>query len=76
MKLHFISSILFTGCAVYMALAKNENVRLMLLVPVIIFFCVTLLLYAVDYDRAGMKAWKKKEEKIREELASEQQRKG
>lgn len=46
-----------------MAIAEKTFTRYVLLIPVLICFYVTLILFTIDYDRMMIKQWKIKENK-------------
>lgn len=45
-------------------IVKERMTRLKLIVPVIILYYTTLMLFALDYDRMHIKQWRKKEKKL------------
>jgi membrane protein implicated in regulation of membrane protease activity len=70
MKFHFLSSIAFAVAVALMALAGSLYTRMLLLVPVLLLFYVTWILFAIEYERHKSGLWKKKEKKIIEETYS------
>jgi hypothetical protein len=66
MKWYFLSSVLMAGIIAMMAVYNNQTVRYILVIPSIVLFYASLILFAVEYDRLMMKQWKKNEEKVKE----------
>ena len=50
-----------------MATTDNPSKRYILVVPALVIFYTTFILFAVDYDKTMMKQWREKEIKITEE---------
>jgi archaellum biogenesis protein FlaJ (TadC family) len=67
MKFHFITSIIFAVFLGMLAITEDNLSRMFYLVPVLIFFYATIVLYSVEYDAQGNQMWKKKERKLVEE---------
>ena len=58
-----------TALIAVLALSDEKQVRMLLVVPILVFFESTFLLFQVEYDKRSMVAWKEKEKQIEEELA-------
>ncbi|MFH2021299.1 MAG: hypothetical protein ABIJ34_07835 [archaeon] len=67
MKFHFITSILFAVFIGMLAITEEKTARMIYLVPVLVFFYATILLYSLEYDAQGRNLWKKKERKLIDE---------
>jgi hypothetical protein len=50
-----------------MAVSTNEKTRYILLIPAMVLFYSTLILFSVEYDSLMMKQWKRSEEKVKKE---------
>ncbi len=70
MKFHFISSIFFAVCISLLVLNPDPNKRMLYLVPTLILFYATFMLFSLEYDRERMKAWRKKEKSLIEDTYS------
>ncbi|MEM3374410.1 MAG: hypothetical protein QXE31_04270 [Candidatus Woesearchaeota archaeon] len=68
MKSYFISSILFSVFLTFLTMNESLFYRMFLLVIVLVLFFITIILFALEYDKENMKAWNKKEIKLKEEL--------
>ncbi|MEM4397941.1 MAG: hypothetical protein QW757_04955 [Candidatus Woesearchaeota archaeon] len=68
MKSYFISSILFSVILTLLAMNESLFYRMFLLVIVLVLFFITIILFALEYDKENMKAWNKKELKLKEEM--------
>ena len=66
MKWYFLSSILTAGVIALMAVYNSQEMRYILVIPAIILFYASFILFAVEYDRMMMRQWKKNEEKVKE----------
>ncbi|MFW6450107.1 MAG: hypothetical protein ACOCZ6_03565 [Nanoarchaeota archaeon] len=67
MRYHFISSIVTIIVFTLAVTLQSFEIRVILLIPSLILFYLTLFLFAVDYDQLSMKEWEKKEKKVYEE---------
>ncbi len=65
----FACFLLMAVLLVLMAVEERVLVRALLVVPVLVLYVLSLVFFARDYDRMGMEQWKKKEERLRGELA-------
>ncbi len=59
MKWHFLSSIVFVMVLTVQAISENRNLRIILLVPNLILFYTTLILFGLDYDHKKKEISKK-----------------
>lgn len=57
MKLHFISSIVCAALITIMAINPDEFTRYVYLIPILISFFGTIVLFAVEYDRNMVKRY-------------------
>jgi len=64
----FASFLLMAVLLVLMAVDGRPLVRAILIIPVLLLYIASLVLFAKDYDRLGMEQWKKKEGRLRVEL--------
>ncbi len=71
MKLHFLCSLIFTALLAYMVTNNSLNTRMLLIVPVLVFFYLTLVLFTIDYDKENMAVWHRKEKKLLEDTYTE-----
>jgi hypothetical protein len=71
MKWHFLSSIMMAGFIALIAITDSEKTRYIYVVPTIILFYISLILFAVEYDGLMIKQWKKNEEKIKTKVRKE-----
>lgn len=58
MKLHFISSIICAVLITLMAINHDEFTRYVYLVPILISFFMTTVLFAIEYDKNMVKRFK------------------
>ena len=54
MKLHFISSVVFAGLVAFLAISEDINTRMILLVPVLVVFYITWVLFGYEYVRLNL----------------------
>lgn len=64
MKPHFLSSIIFTVLYTIQTITPSLKTRMNLIAPVMILFFGTFVLFIIDYEKTGRKAWSKKEKKL------------
>ena len=67
MKFHFITSIIFAVFLGMLTITEEKVSRMFYLVPVLIFFYATIILYSIEYDNQCNQMWKKKEKKLVEQ---------
>ena len=68
MRYSFITSILFTLIYSLQIITKEMKIRMNLIVPVMILFFATFLLFAIEYDKKRSLMWKSKEKKLIEKV--------
>ena len=71
MKFHFLSSIVMTFFLVFMALNNNPNTRTILILPIILFYQLTFILFQLECDTLYKCQWSAKEKKLRKNVAEE-----
>ncbi len=71
MKFHFISSVVMTFIVGFMALNENLSMRVMLILPVILFYQLTFIMFQVECDVLYKVSWSAKEKKLRKCVAEE-----
>lgn len=70
MKFHFLTSIMFAIVYAIQVLVDDKMLRMKLLVPGLVLFYATLILFSVEYDSKGIKEWRRKEKKLIERTFS------
>lgn len=68
MKFHFISSIFFAIFISLLAINEDSFYRMLLLIPCLILFYLTLIVFAYEYDKEKNRLWVKKENRLKEEI--------
>ena len=71
MKFHFLSSIVMTFLLGFMALNNNISTRTILILPIILFYQLTFILFQLECDTLYKYQWSAKEKKIRKHVAEE-----
>ena len=64
MRYHFITSILFTVMYTIQVIIKDRVKRMNMIVPVLVLFYVTFILFSIEYDKKMITSWKRQEKKI------------
>ncbi len=67
MKFHFVASILFVITLSFLAINKNLNTRMLLLVPVLVLFYATIIFFGLEYEKEKQALWQKRQKKLVEE---------
>jgi len=67
MNLHFISSIVFALLLGLLAINDNLMSRMLLLVPVLSLFYLTMFFFGLEYNKIQEQKWKSKKKKLIEE---------
>lgn len=70
MKLHFLTSVIFAIIYGIQVIVNDKFTRMKLIVPVLVLYYATLLLFSVEYDKTRIKQWRKKEKKLIERTYS------
>ena len=71
MKFHFFSSIVMTVLILFMALNNNAGTRTILILPILLFYQLTFILFQLECDVLYKCQWSAKEKKIRKHVAEE-----
>ncbi|MFH0875008.1 MAG: hypothetical protein V1859_03660 [archaeon] len=67
MKFQFISSIIFALLLVYMATNESFNARIILLIPLLVLFYLSIILFGIEFDRQCSNVIKSKVEHAKKE---------
>lgn len=67
MRMHFLTSIAFVLFLSGAAMHPDLNARMLMMVPSLIMFYATLVLFGMEYEKDRSLFWKKKEKKLVEE---------
>jgi len=70
-NMHFIGWVILTLLNTSMVLVDDQKNRMFLMMFVVILQFVTLFLFMMDYNKLGTRQWKKREERLVEELMAE-----
>ncbi|MBT3463524.1 hypothetical protein HOD20_01885 [archaeon] len=68
MYLHFIASILMIILLSLMSLNNSLKTRMIYIVPIIVLYYTTFMLFSFDYDKKMIERWKVKEDKLKNTL--------
>ena len=68
MYLHFIASILMIILLSLMSLNNSLKTRMIYIVPIIVLYYTTFMLFSFDYDKKMIERWKVKEDKLKKLL--------
>ena len=64
MKYHFIMSILFVIVYTVQVITQDLTKRMNMIVPVLVLFYATFILFTMEYDKRMITSWKRQEKKI------------
>jgi hypothetical protein len=62
--------VLFAVFLALLALSTDFKQRMLYLIPCLVLFYGTIVLFSLEYDKASIHAWKKKEKSLIEETYS------
>ncbi|MFH1409348.1 MAG: hypothetical protein ABIH34_05550 [Nanoarchaeota archaeon] len=66
-KLYFVTAVLFAIILTVLALQDDLATRMILVVPVLVLFFGTLILFSLGYDQLSSVSFKQRGEKVKEE---------
>jgi hypothetical protein len=64
-------SILFAILYAFQMLIPSQKTRIFLMVPILILYYATFILFGMEYDKRMIEEWKKKEKKVVEDSYGE-----
>ncbi len=71
MKFHKVCSILAAAILGYLILVQDQFTRMLLAIPVLVLFYVTLILFGLEMEKQKRKNWDSKKDKLIEEIYSD-----